>query len=166
MYKDKEGRWRTLSLFKETCTQASKDNGYMPVFTLKDSDPSGLPSMRRHFILSEDPTGYETAMDLLGSWDQWEKIFQGKRFKEELEKWQGEMDVRLRSKAIKALKDTALTEGSKGTAAARYLADGGYRGGKRRGRPTNEEVTRERKIQAGITAELAEDENRILKLHK
>lgn len=163
MYKDKEGRYRTLSLFKETITKASSDAGYVPVFTLKAKD-SVLPSLRTAFILSEDPTGYTTAMDCLGSWEHWEKIFtNNKRFQEELSKWKDEQDVRIRSKAIKALKDTALQEGSKGTAAARYLADAGYSGSKR-GRPSKAEITRERKQHAGITQELAEDEARVLRM--
>ena len=165
MYKDREGRWRTESLFKETCSAAAKANGYSPVFTLKEVDPDGLPSMRKHFILSEDPTGYTTAKELLGSWSHWQKIFANKRFKEELDAWQEELDVRLRSKAIKAIKDTALTEGSKGTTAAKYLADGAYRGTKR-GRPSKEDVARETRIQAGLSRELAEDEERVLRLAK
>lgn len=161
MFKDKEGRFRTLSLFKETCRNGS---AYTPEFTLKDHDPGGLPSIKRAFVTSEDPTGYTTAMDLLGSWEHWNKLFSTKKFKEELDKWKEEQDVRIRSKAIKALKETALSEGSKGTSAARYLADGGYLGKSTRGRPSKEEVTRERKIQAGIVNELAEDEERILKM--
>lgn len=165
MLKDAQGRWRTYSLFKETATAETIANGYKPMFTLKASDPTGLPSLRTAYILDEDPTGYTTAMNLLGSWEHWQKIFSTKRFSEELSKWQEELDVRLRSKAIQALKDTALQEGAKGTAAARYLADAGYNGAsKKRGRPTKEEVARERKIQAGITSELAEDEERILKM--
>jgi hypothetical protein len=102
-------------------------------------------------------------MELLGSWQHWVKLFDNKIFRAELTQWQEELDVRLRSKAIKAITDTALTEGSKGTAAARYIADGQYKG-RARGRPTKADVARERKVQAGVSRELAEDQERVLRM--
>ena len=166
MYKDKEGRYRTLSLFKETITASSAANGYTPVYTLKDVDnKTGLPSFKRAFIQSEDPTGYTTAMELLGSWQHWVKLFENKTFRAELTVWQEELDVRLRSKAIKAIATTALTEGSKGTAAARYIADGTYKG-RARGRPSKADVARETRIQSKLSAELAEDQLRVVNFTK
>ena len=165
MYKDKQGRWRTQSLFRETITASARANGWTPEFTLKDVDPSGLPSLRRAFIRSEDPTGYTTAMESLGSWEHWVRLFENPQFKKELALWTEEQDVRIRSKAIKAIKDTAFTEGSKGTTAAKYLADANYKGNKR-GRPSKQDIAREAKQQAGITEALAEDQERILHMVK
>ena len=165
MYKDKQGRWRTQSLFVETLSTEAKANGWAPVFTLKDVHPSGLTSLRRAFIRSEDPTGYTTAMEHLGSWEHWVRLFENPQFKKELDIWSDEQDVRIRSKAIKAIKDTAYLEGSKGTTAAKYLADKAYHGSKR-GRPSKADIAKETKQQADIKRELSADVARITRMVK
>jgi len=163
MYKDKEGRYRTLSLFKETITASAKASGYEPAYTLKNEDKRyGLPSFKRAYIESEDPTGYTAAMELLGSWDHWVKIFENKRFAEEKVGWDEEMEVRIRSKALKSISATSALGGPQSMSASKFLADKGWE--IKRGRPSKAEVARQRKIHSGITKELAEDEERILHL--
>ena len=165
MFKDNQGRWRTQSLFVETITASAKENGWEAEFTLKDTHPSGLTSLRRAFIRSEDPTGYTTAMEYLGSWEHWVRLFENPQFQKELSIWSDEQDVRIRSKAIKAIKDTALTEGSKGTAAAKWIADKAYLGTKR-GRPSKADIAKETKQQANIKAELKDDAARVVRMVK
>ena len=72
-YKDTTGRWRTKSLFKEMYQDKFK-----PVFTLKEQDiiegDTYFPSMRKLFLSYNDPTGYQFAHEVLGSYEHWKKL--------------------------------------------------------------------------------------------
>lgn len=62
---------KTESLFYETLTGAMAKK-YDPVFTLKEFDYKGLPSMYRIYMDSTDE--YDAAMKCLGSMAHWEKL--------------------------------------------------------------------------------------------
>jgi len=125
-FRDKMHRYRTKSLFVEASTKEAVAVGLLPMFTLSPYVKGGLPSMRDHFIQSNDPTGYTTALAMLENWDHWQKIFRNKFFMEHLEVWQEEQAIKMRSEAIKSMHVTAVTEGSKGITAAKYIAEEGW----------------------------------------
>jgi len=79
--------------------------------------------------------------------------------REYIEAWRDEMTIRLQARALESLFKTALFEGSKGTPAARYLADRGWE--VKRGRPSKDEVEREKKIAAGVHDEVQKDIERL-----
>lgn len=159
-YKDKMGRYRTLSLFKETCMTPNLE----PCFTLNEHDKNGLPSMRRLYIEIADPTEYKFAIQVLGSWDHWERLRECEWFKPVIAKWRNILDLKLKSEAIDALRATASMEGAKGTSAARWLAENGV-DGQKRGRPTREEKAGYLK-QAVLEDSSTEDEYRRLGLEE
>ena len=109
---------------------------------------------------------YEFAKDVFDSWEHWVMLCNScETIKELISGWRDELSVRLQAKAFQSLFKTAMFEGSKGTPAARFLADRGWE--VKRGRPSNDEVTRERKIAAGVEKEISEDAMRLgLKLVK
>lgn len=73
--------------------------------------------------------------------------------------WRDELEVKLRSEGIRNLRK-ASKEGSRGVSAAKYLAEKGWE--KKRGRPSKEEIERERKIQAAMEDDLEGDAARML----
>lgn len=152
------GRLRTQSLFQEF-----KDPGYPAFFTLReqdytDQDGNTYVSLRRLYIEAEDPTEYAFAQKAFGSWRHWDRIRNLQWFRPHWEDWKTELDVRLRSQGVEAL----ISEARAGSVpAARYLASGEYKKAKKRGRPTSEEVTGERKRMAAEQADLDEDAERI-----
>lgn len=158
-YKDKIGRYLTQALFWETRTE-----GYTPVFTLKDQDHTvngvTYKSLRKVYMEIADPTEYEFAQVVFGSWEHWQTICSSSMLLPYIEKWREELSVKLRSKAIKAMTQTALEEGSKGTTAAKWLAQEGWKGSSR-GRPSKEEVAAERRKEAGIRSEVEDDLKRL-----
>lgn len=164
MYKDAQGRFRTVSLFAETITASAKAKGYAPVFTLRDECAAGLPSLRKLFVLSNDPTGYQVAITALGSWQHWQKLYSTNWFMEYLEEWKIEQEVRMRSEAIMAIADEAKRGGASGNTAAKFIAKREWEA--RAGRPSKEEVDRERKIAARIQDELHDDSARILQFNR
>lgn len=151
-YKDEQGRFLTAGLFKETNTSPN----YTPPFTLKEDDVGEYKSMRKLYLGYEDPTEYEFAMAVLGSWDHWQKLCNTGWFKPYLEVWRNELEIKLRSRAIKQVARIAKDKDS----AARWLAEGKWRENKR-GRPSKDEVERQKKIAAGIESDTEEDLKRL-----
>ena len=151
-YRDKMGRYRTLSLFVET----NNDND-TPVFTLKPRDHNGCVSLKQLYLSYDDPTEYSFAIEVLGSWEHWLKLSNSTWFKEYIEAWRLELEVKLRSKGIKEIRNQAAA-GNKD--AAKWLAEKGW-DKRQAGRPSKAEIERERKQQANVSNSLEDDAERI-----
>lgn len=127
-FRDPHGRLRTKSMFEETITPDLVARGIEPVYTLLTASKSkfGLPSVYDHFMNAKDPTGYTTATSMFESWLHWERIFSTKQLESYLTLWNSELAVAMKADAIKAMYVTAVTEGSKGITAAKYIAEKGW----------------------------------------
>lgn len=164
--KDDMGRYRTQSLFWELRFKDDSDK-YSPIFSLKDYDlekeGTTYPSLKQIYMSYDHIPGfeYEFAMDVFNSWDHWNKLANDTvpNIKNTIKEWREELDIKLKAQAIKALIQTSRIDDSKGFNAAKYLADRGY--APSRGRPSKEEVEREKKVQAGVSKELEEDMKRL-----
>jgi len=121
-FKDKMHRWRTLSLFKETAPYP-QDN---VLFRFADA--------RQIYVECGDPTGYTFATEHLGGWKHWLALRNSSRIEEEICKWEEELEVKLRSRAVQNM--IKLSDGDKGYQANKFLVDGGWIK-KGAGRPTN-----------------------------
>lgn len=160
-----------IDIWQQKCTDV-EDISITPVYTLKDEnvmvDGKLYYSMKNIYLSYDHVPGYEYefAKDVFGTWEHWVMLTEaGGLAKEAIERWREELAVRIQSKALFSLTKVALYEGSKGTPAARFLADRGWE--VKRGRPSKDEVTRERKIAAGLDREVQEDMERLgLKLVK
>lgn len=127
---DGSGKRVILQLFKEF---ARPDVKFKPVYTLKD--------WKDVFLDCRDPSEYQPAQLLLGDWEHWLEVRNHALIKPHVDKWQAELEVKLRSEAIQQMKSHAKQPG--GTAAAKWLADKGYAAEglkKAVGRPKKEEV--------------------------
>jgi len=126
---DGSGKRVILQLFKEF---ARCDVKFRPVYTLQE--------WKEVFLDLRDPSEYSAAMALLGDWEHWLEVRNHPMIKQHVDKWQAELEVKLRSEAIQQMKVHAKQPG--GTAAAKWLADKGYaqEGAKKPvGRPKKEE---------------------------
>src|SRR5690554_1234851 len=137
--RDTIGNFRTLSLFFET-----NITDYEPLYTLKDDnhEVNGkvYPSLKRVYLSFDDPTEWEFVEAVFGNWRHWEKILGNKKLREYIDQWRYELEIKLRSQAIREM----VKQSSKKDSAAKWLAEGQWKG-KARGRPTKAEVERERK---------------------
>jgi len=158
--KDSQGRYRTTSLFWEF-----RQPGFEPLYSIKGYDlekPEGIyPSLKKMYLAYDHVPGfeYDFAMDIFGSWDHWTKLCKISQLRGEIQEWRDELDIRLKAINLKAMMVAARDNDAKGVSAAKYLAEKGYVS--KKGRPSKEEVERERKIQAGASAELESDMARI-----
>ena len=112
------------------------------------------------FLASDDPTEYKAALELVGTWAKW-KYFKASwpGFNKILEEWKIELDIKLRSEAVRAM--CTHSKSDKGMAAAKWLAEGRY-SPTVAGRPSKAKVQREIKIQAGIHEEVNDDIERVM----
>ena len=158
---DNRGYALTQGLFWEL-----RHPDYPATFTLKEQDmvKKGVTyySLKKIYLEIADITEYEFAMEVFGSWDHWLKIQKSGTIMEYVNQWRVELEIKLRSQAIKAMKTVALEGGDKGISSAKWIAEGKWKGSSR-GRPSKEEVEREKKIHAGIESDINKDYERMTK---
>jgi hypothetical protein len=160
--KDTLGRYLTHAMFFET-----KTAGYEPTFTLKEHDHEyeGVKyiSMRQRYLEMADPTEYQFAIEVLGSWDHWQKLCNSSLIRTHIDQWRDELTIKLRAQAIQALVKSAVEGGIKGITAAKWLATGSWQSG--RGRPSKVEKERKLKQETRLDAE-TESHIKLLEEHR
>ena len=158
-FKDTVGRFRTQSLFREMNYGTNDQN---PLYTLKPVDPQGkLPSLKEIYMECSDPTEYEFAMAAFGSWQHWVLLSKVAWMEPYVLQWQEELEVSIRSSAIKVILNETLTGKAKYNA-AKFLSDGGWKPKSSKGRPSSAEVTRETKIRSRVEEDIEEDLERVM----
>lgn len=153
---DDKGAALTQGLFLET----SYGNTENVMYTLKPRDHTYkgrvLPSIKRLYLEMEDPTEYYFAYEYFLDWDHWQRIKKNKLIASHMKGWKEELEVRARAAGVRSLYDLAMDAEKPNFQAAKFLADGGW--DKRpAGRPSNEAVQRETRIQAKVLNEFSSD---------
>lgn len=99
------------------------------VFTMHPQDmihePTGmyLHSLHKLYMEEADLTEYAVAQRLFGSLKLWRQFIANVAVAPFIEELREELQIKLKSETLSAMRQTMLTEGSKGTSAARYLAE-------------------------------------------
>jgi len=147
------------SLFYET-TGADKSS---VVYTLKDVDHEGFPSLYRLYMETMDPTEWNFANKYLESWTHWERLKECSWFKPIHERWIRELDLKIKSKALFRIMHEATTNSKESFQANKYLLEKGWepKTTSGRGRPSKEEVNRAAK---GIAEEHRRLEQDLLRI--
>jgi len=154
--KDVTGRYLTRALFTELSDKSNWEQ-YPPLCTLKEAHDL--------YMAVADPTEYEFAKALLERedtdfWFHWQRIVEVPDLQPILEKWRAELEVKLRSAAIRSIATSGL-EPVKGVNAAKWIAEGGWKSKRSVGRPTKEQIKKERAVEEGIMSELDKDAERL-----
>lgn len=118
-FKSDCGVWLTSALFVETATH-SKD--YI-LFTLKGEDYKGFESFPKLFLslTEKDPTEYDMAMTIFGSWEHWVDIANSAKLKPVMKKLREEVSVRQKSAAMKFMIKEVETNSRNSFASAKLL---------------------------------------------
>ena len=156
--RDSRGRPLTQSLFLEVGY-----NTEFAVYTLKDDDyeyhGKTYISLKRLYIAQEDLIEYEFASTHLLGWQHWQRICRNKMFTKHVDEWREELELKLRSAAVRDIID--LSSGDRGFQAAKWLAVKGW-DKRAAGRPSNADVDRETKMQARMNEEYNADVVRLV----
>jgi len=160
-YRAANGSWYLKALFFET-TAADKTT---VLYTLKDEDHKGHPSLYRLYMAMDDITEWEFSQTYFYSWEHWTILCECTWFKDTVERWRKELLLRTQAQALRAIKLEAA-DGKNAYHANKYLLEAGWQepDGKKRGRPSKEEVKKEADIKAESLSRIAKDYKRI-KLH-
>ena len=120
-----------------------------------------LTEWRARFVDISDPTEYLASIELVGSWNAWQTFKKNwPEFRERiLIDWLAEVEVKLRSEAILNLCAQARDE--KGTAAAKWIAEGRHNP-RKAGAPSKVEKEKQAKIQARVDNEVEADIARVM----
>ncbi len=139
-YRDSSGKWLTESLFLEF---RNPHTDIEPLWTIKDKEYKGYPSAKRAYLESNDPTEYTQAYVITENWDHWCRILQNAKIAAMIEGWRNELEVKLRSEAIQALrlsdKDTAH----------KWLAERGWQD-RKVGRPSKKQKEQDALVEAAV----------------
>lgn len=150
----------TLGLFYET-TLADKST---VVYTLKDRDHLGYPSLYRLYMECDDPTEYTFATTHLDNWKHWETLCGCSWFKEYVTRWRKELELRTKAAALARIKVLAASKGKEAFQADKFLVAGSWKdkpASRRAGAPTKEEVRQEANRIATTEKDFSDDLLRI-----
>ena len=121
--------------------------------------------MKELYLRVADPTEYEFAMKVLGSWQHWEVLTSLAWFQPHLKEWREELMARLKSAAartaVEVLNDPAAPAATK-MQASRYITTRGWDDQPTKGRPSKKEVQKQAKAMAEKETWLNDDYSRIL----
>lgn len=149
-------------LFFET-TLADKSS---VVYSLKDWDHEGFPSLYRLYMEMEDLTEYEFSNTYLDGWEHWEMLTSAEWFKPYAERWRKELSLKIKARALRGLRAEAESSSKNAFAANKFLVDRGWvekEDGKPhgRGRPSKEDVKKAADEMAITDRRLLEDSKRL-----
>ena len=153
---DAMGRPLTQGLFLEHNYDIEK-----AVYTLKSEDYEykGVvyPSLRKRYMESDDPTEYSFVSQWLVDWKHWLRLCDNKAIREHIEEWRLEMEMKMRSAGVKEMIRNAK---SGSPMAAKWLYDKGW-DLRSAGRPSKDEINKEKNILLRISEEYAADVERL-----
>lgn len=157
LFRDSGGRYLTQSLFLEF--------QYDPTFAVftfngEDKEYNGKTyySLKKLYLAEEDPVEYKFATKYLADWDHWKRLNENKALREHFDRWREELEILIRSDAVRTIRD--MTGEGANFQAAKWLADRGWdkRGA---GRPSKQEIDREKRIKSGVDEALIADLDRM-----
>lgn len=142
--------------------------GYNPdqaIFTLKDWDWNyeGVlyPSLKRLYLEHEDLIEYDFASEYLLGWNHWQRLCKNRVLRKHIDEWRFELELKLRSQAIKQIVDMTVDE--KGFQAAKYIANKEWEKNSV-GRPKKDTSEFDRKQDEKLSEEYSQDSNRLAHL--
>jgi hypothetical protein len=138
-----------------------------PSFTVKNEhvEKQGVvyPSLRRVYMECMDPTEEQFVAQVFdGDWEHWQRIKDNDILRTALkyEEWEEELSIKLRSFGIRSVINEVRNNGRSSFSAAKWLAEGQWKGTKR-GRPSNDEKARIAREERELYKELQDDLKRV-----
>lgn len=123
-----QGKLRTRSLFWEL----SYFEPEHVIFTLRENDleknGKTYTSLRKLYLsyCVSDPTEYTFAWAVFGSWDTWQQLSRSNYVKKDIESWRKEVEVKIKSEAIRSIASEMRDGGRSSFGAAKLLLERGW----------------------------------------
>ena len=166
VYTNLSGRPLTKGLFFET--NGSEDKTGV-LYTLKDKDHEYEGNLYKSLYLlymeESDLTEFQFANKFLDGWSHWQMIVNATWFKEYIDRWRWELELKVKAEALKRLQNEAKESSRNAYNANRFLVEGGWipRGQAKDpvGRPTQERIKREAERINQLERDILDDHSRI-----
>lgn len=148
-------------LFYEECY--GKEDKYA-VYTLKDYDHAGYPSLYRLYMEMGDFKEYAFAETYLDGYEHWLMLCRTSWFKPYIARWREELLLREQGIALNRIREVARTKEHKSSYEAnKFLLTASWASlGHSKGRPSKEQVKAEAERIATAEKQISEDAERIL----
>jgi hypothetical protein len=158
-FKNKMGKFITKGLFFET--SLDKDT---VVYTLKDEDYNGYPSLYRLYMETGDPTEWAFATNCLGGWSHWEQLQAANWLKPYIKRWRTELELKIKSEQLLRVMQTAGNDSKESYQAQKFLLQGGWIEEKKhsRGRPSKDDIRKAAAEELTSQNRVDNDYNRII----
>lgn len=161
VYTNATGRALTRGLFYET-TLADKTG---VLYTLKDKDHMGFPSLYRLYMELDDITEYEFANAYLEGWAHWQMLCNSTWFKEFIDRWRWELELKTKALAIRRLRAESAEGGKNAYSANKFLVEGGWKDKDEKknvvGRPSQERIKQEAEKLNQMEKDIFDDHERL-----
>jgi hypothetical protein len=133
------------------------------LYTLKDEDHLGYPSLHRLYMETADPTEYRFALEHLGGLQHWEALQNCSWFKPYIQRWRRELSLKIQSEALAEIIKTGSKPGKDQLSANKFILLGSWNQTKAtKGRPSKEDIKRAAFELAEETSKTSEDYARIM----
>lgn len=138
------------------------------IYTLKENDYTYkgklYPALKRLYLLEEDPTEYVFATKHLLNWKHWKRICENVMLRRHIDEWREELELKLRSQAIRDMQNLCSTENGN-FSAAKFLADRGW-DKRAAGRPSSAEKEKRLAMDERLNNEFNSDVARLADFRK
>lgn len=152
MKEKKRGRKPCLSQFKEF--PEYHQEGIKVKWSIHD--------WHDRYVELEDLTGYKPALELVGSWKEWERMVNmSSQLSSLIDEWNEEIKIKIKSRAIEKVTSLIDREDSVGLSAAKWISEEGW-DKRKAGRPTKAQIESEKKKLAKEANETSEEFGRIM----
>lgn len=127
LFKNDGGKVKTKTLFYEIGYELDS-----ALFTIKEEDivveGKHLVSLYKLYmaLVPQDPTEYTFAKSVFNSWEIWTKVANSVAFRGYVKEWRKEIEVRIKSDAIKAIAEEMKSGGRSSFSAAKLLLEKGW----------------------------------------
>lgn len=137
------------------------------VYTLKDKDHEGFPSMYRLYMETGDPTEWKFANSYLDGWEHWERLNQCNWFKPYVERWRRELHLRIASESLVRIMAESKTNSRESFTANKYLLERGWepKDSKKSGRPSKDAIKAEATRLATSESQINNDYDRLVRIN-
>lgn len=155
---NESGNRYTKGLFYEQ-TLADKST---VLYTLKDRDHKGYPSLYLLYMEEKDLTEYQFANKYLDGWEHWLQLCDCSWFEAFRDRWREELHLQGAAVALKQVQELAGSNNPGAMTAAKYLLEKGWR--KKNdpvGRPSKEAIKKKAKEMLLTKDEIDSDHDRI-----
>lgn len=133
------------------------------IYTLKNADHKGYPSLYKLYMAEEDPKEYRFVQKYLEGWEHWVQLCDLVWFKPYVTRWREELQLKLESEALYHIISESRAGRKESFAANKYLLEKGWKTQAKDpvGRPSKEQIKREAERMLTDNSRVLEDLNRL-----